>query len=162
MNTIKAYLYPNTVDVQIWDPTNFSTRNPVVYSRPVKVYQGIDNTLQICAKNQDQRPVDLTGYTLQASIQDPTNQQTIANCAVSYTSITTGIGTVTLTSDILDPLENRFYKLTVQRLDALSGTTIDSDYSVPLDLEVLPGYYSDIAPPYIPDGQVLDGGGFSG
>jgi hypothetical protein len=160
MNTIKAYLYPNNVEVQIWDPTIFATRNRVVYSRPIKVYQGIDNTLQIIAKNQDQKPVNLTGYTLQASIQDPTNKQTIANCAITYTSITTGIGSVTLSQDTLDALENRFYKLTVQRIDSLSGITIDDDYSVPLDLEVLPGYYSEMAPPYIPDGDILDGGGY--
>ena len=43
MITVKAYLYPNTVTVQVFDPAIFTVRNRVVYSRTIKVYQGIDN-----------------------------------------------------------------------------------------------------------------------
>jgi hypothetical protein len=74
MITVKTYLYPNLVEVQVFDPTIFTTRNRQVYSRPIKIYQGIDNPIQVVVLNQDQKKVDLTGYAVQADIQDPTNK----------------------------------------------------------------------------------------
>ena len=55
MQTVKAFIYDQKVEVQILDTTIFTTRNRIVYSRPIKVYQGIDNPLQIIVKNQDQK-----------------------------------------------------------------------------------------------------------
>ena len=43
MITVKAYVYPNTAEVQVFDPSIFTVRNRVVYSRPIKVYKGVDN-----------------------------------------------------------------------------------------------------------------------
>ena len=74
MITVKAYLYPNIVEVQVFDPSIFTTRNRVVYSRPIKVYQGIDNPVQVITRNQDQKAVNVTGYAVQLDIQDPLNQ----------------------------------------------------------------------------------------
>ena len=144
MITIKAYLYPNTALVQVFDPTIFNVRNRVVYSRPIKVYQGIDNPIQVIVKNQDQKAVDLTGYTVQADIQDPTNQQTINSYAVTFANIQLGQGNFVLDETTLNSLENRFYKLTFSANTAGTVTPvyIDDNYGVPLDLEVLPAYYS--------------------
>ena len=61
MITVKAYIYPNTAEVQVFDPSIFTTRNRIMYSRPIKVYQGIDNPIQVIVRNQDQKSVDLTG-----------------------------------------------------------------------------------------------------
>jgi len=149
MITIKAYLYPNTVEVQIMDPTIFTTRNRVVYSRPIKVYQGIDNPIQIVVRNQDQKSVDLTGYSLQVDIQDPTNQVTVESFGVTYIDRTKGTGVFTLDRATINTLEQRFYKLTVKRINVSDSSEqpiyIDDNYSVPLDLEVLPAYYADSA-----------------
>ena len=59
MQTIKAYLYPNTAEVQILDPSILTVRNRQVYSRPIKVYQGIDNPIQVVLRNQDQKKITL-------------------------------------------------------------------------------------------------------
>ena len=87
MITVKAFIYPNTAEVQVFDPAIFTTRNSQVYSRPIKVYQGVDNPVQVVVKNQDQKNVNLTGYTVQASIQDPTNQVTIETYAVTFANV---------------------------------------------------------------------------
>ena len=145
MITVKAYLYPNTVEVQIFDPSIFNVRNRVVYSRPIKIHQGIDNPVQIIIRNQDQKPVDLTGSAVQVDIQDPTNQLSIANFAVDFNSagsdITKGLGTVILDQLTIDQLEQRFYKLTFHTVRIQDGATapiyIDDNYTVPIDLEVL-------------------------
>ena len=116
MITVKAYLYPNTVEVQFFDPSIFTVRNRVVYSRPIKVYQGIDNPIQVIVKNQDQKKADLTGYAMQADIQDPTNKITVMSYAVTWANIQMGLGQFTIDSTTLNSLEQRFYKLTFRTI----------------------------------------------
>ena len=149
MITVKAYLYPNTAEVQVFDPTIFTTRNRVVYSRPIKVYQGIDNPVQVMVRNQDQKAVDLTGYVMQAQIQDPTNGVTVETYAVTFADIVKGLANFTLDKATINALENRFYKLTFKTIKTSDNTEqpvyIDDNYGVPLDLEVLPAYYADSA-----------------
>jgi hypothetical protein len=149
MITVKTYLYPNTAEVQVFDPAIFTTRNRQVYSRPIKVYQGVDNPVQVIVRNQDQKNVNLTGYTVQASIQDPTNKTTIETYAVTFANIAVGQGTFTLDKGTINTLENRFYKLTFKTIKTSDNTEqpvyIDDNYGVPLDLEILPAYYADSA-----------------
>lgn len=162
MQTIKTYLYPNTAEVHIMDPAIFTTRNRQVYSRPIKVYQGIDNPIQVVVKNQDQKSVDLTGSTVTASIQDPTNQVTIKSYAVTWANIQLGQGTFTFDANTINSLEQRFYKLafssTVTSTDVTRPVYIDDNYGVPLDLEVLPAYYETSATLPGSDTYSLDGG----
>jgi len=146
---VKTYLYPNTAEVQVFDSSIFTTRNRVVYSRPIKVYQGIDNPVQVVVKNQDQKSVNLTGYTMQAAIQDSTNGVTIETYAVTFSDITKGLANFTLDRLTINTLEQRFYKLTFKTIKSSDNTEqpiyIDDNYGVPLDLEVLPAYYADAA-----------------
>ena len=162
MITIKAYLYPNTAEVQILDPTIFTVRNRQVYSRPIKVYQGIDNPIQVIIRNQDQKSVNLTGYAVQADVQDPTNKVTIESYAVNFVDATRGLGTFILDKVTLDVLEQRFYKLTFKLIRQSDNTAspvyIDDNYGVPLDLEILPAYWSDVAATPGQEDTVYDGG----
>jgi hypothetical protein len=149
MITVKAYLYPNLAEVQVFDPAIFTTRNRQVYSRPIKVYQGVDNPIQVIIRNQDQKKINLTGYTVQAAIQDPTNQVTVETYAVTFANIATGQGTFTIDRATINTLEQRFYKLTFKTNFTADNTEqpvyIDDNYGVPLDLQVLPAYYADSA-----------------
>ena len=162
MQQILTYLYPNLVEVQIWDTSIFKTRNRVVYSRPIKVYQGIDNPLQIVVRNQDQKSVDLTGYLVEAQIQDPVNQLTVNSYAVIWTDITKGYGNFVIDKACIDDLEQRLYKLTfktIRQSDDVEGPMyIDDNYGVPLDLMVLPAYWSNIQPAPNIEQSVVDGG----
>ena len=162
MITVKAYLYPNTAEVQVFDPSIFSARNRIVYSRPIKVYQGIDNPVQVIVRNQDQKAVNLTGYTMQAQIQDPTNQVTVNTYAVTFADITKGLGVCILDANTLSSLEQRFYKLTFRTIKTIDNSQqpiyVDDNYGVPLDLEVLPAYYSITEDVPGVDNTVFDGG----
>jgi hypothetical protein len=146
---VKAYLYPNTAEVQVFDPSIYTVRNRVVYSRPIKVYQGIDNPIQVLIRNQDQKAVDLTGFQVTASIQDPTNKVTLMDYPVIFDDITKGLGNFTLDQGLLDTLEQRFYKLTFRRVRLSDSLTrplyIDDNYGVPLDLEILPAFYTPVS-----------------
>lgn len=162
MQTINTYLYDNTVEVQILDTSIFTVRNRKVYSRSVTVYQGIDNPIQVIVKNQDQKKVDLTGYAMQADIQDPTNRVTVMSYAVTWANIAQGLGQFTIDSTTVNSLEQRFYKLTFRTIKTSDNSQkpayIDDNYGVPLDLKVLPAYYENTEG--LPDEQeyVIDGG----
>lgn len=165
MITVKTYLYPNLVEVQVFDPAIFTTRNRQVYSRPIKIYQGIDNPIQVVVLNQDQKKVNLTGYAVQADIQDPTNKVTVASYAITWANIALGQGNFTVDLNTVNSLEQRFYKLTFRRIGDEGGEDvtesplyINDNYGVPLDLEVLPAYYSDTVPLPGIDYTVFDGG----
>lgn len=148
MQTIKTYLYPNTAEIQILDTSVFTVRNRQVYSQTIKVYQGIDNPIQVLAKNQDQKRVNLTGYSMQVDIQDPTNQTTVETFTVNWANIQLGQGTFTISANTVNNLEQRFYKLTFRTISDSDSSEkpvyIDDNYGVPLDLQVLPAYYNNI------------------
>ena len=162
MQTIHAYLYPNKAEVQILDTSIFTTRNRQVYSRPITVYQGIDNPIQVIVKNQDQKRVNLTGYAMQADIQDPVNLVTVESHAVTWANIQAGLGSFTISKDTVNSLEQRIYKLTFKTVNNADNSErpvyIDDNYGVPLDLMVLPAYYSITEPSPGVDNSVIDGG----
>lgn len=145
MQTVKAYVYNNKVEVQILDTTIFTVRNRKVYSRPIKIYQGIDNPIQVIVKNQEQKAVNLTGYALQADLQDPINQVAVISVGVEWLDITKGQGRIVIAREDIDGLEQRFYKLTFKTIKTSDNTEkptyIDDNYGVPLDVEIEQAYY---------------------
>lgn len=146
MQVIKTYTYPNTVTTQVTDVSLFTGgRNRVVYSRTIKVYQGIDNPIQIITLNQDQKSANLVGYTVQVDVQDYTNNVTVWSGNVDYTSgnIAQGKGHITIPAATLANLEQRFYNLTTRTIsstDSQAPLYIDDNFGVPLNIQVLPGY----------------------
>jgi hypothetical protein len=158
---IQAYLYSNIVQVQIWDPAIFSPRNRVVYSRPITIYQGIDNPLQVVIKNQDQKSVNLTGYLVQLDIQDPVNQASVNSLAITITDYAKGLGAVTIPREVVNVLDQRIYKITVKLIDDNTNRErplyVDDNYGASLDLEVLPAWYESVTVDPPPD-EVIDGG----
>ena len=143
------------------DPT-IKTRNRVVYSRPITVYQGIDNPIQVVVKNQDQKNVNLTGYALQVDIQDPINQVTAYSNVVVYSNVSIGTGTFILDKDTVNSLEQRQYQITLKTIrdsDASERPIYsDDNFGVPIDLIVKPAYYSTTITPVGYDETVIDSG----
>lgn len=146
MTAIQTYLYPNTVVAEIWDPSIFTTRNRAVYARPVTVYQGIDNPIQVTVKNQDQKPVNMTGYLLQVDIQDTVASTTVQSLGVNFANLQLGRGSFTISKELANSLDQRRYKLTFRTIRTDNNTEqpvyIDDNFGVPLDLEILPAYRS--------------------
>ncbi|CAB4133286.1 hypothetical protein UFOVP257_116 [uncultured Caudovirales phage] len=158
---IQCYLYPNIIEIQLWDPTIFSPRNRVVYSRPIKVYQGIDNPMQLVIKNQDQKPVNVTGYLVQLDIQDPLAQGSVESLAITMVDTTKGLGKVTIPKEVVNSLDQRIYKLTIKLIDQATNIErplfIDDNFTALLDLQVLPGWYESM-PLTLNGDEVLDAG----
>lgn len=145
MQTLKSYLYPTTVEVQIPDPLIFSVRKRTVYSHPIKIFQGTDNPIQIVINNQDNKPVDCTGYAVQVHLQDPISANTVANYSVTFANVILGQGSITVSKEQVDALDQRIYKLAVKRIRLSDSQETpaysDANYTVPIDVLVMPGYY---------------------
>jgi hypothetical protein len=147
MQTIEVYWYKNILEVQIIDPAIFTTRNRIVYSRTIKVYQGIDNPIHVVTKNQDQKQVDLTGYDLQVDIQDPVSEVTVETFTVNFVVQNKGLGTFTIPAGVVNGLDRRHYELTVKLINTSSADEtplyIDDNYGLRVPLQVLSGFYSN-------------------
>ena len=63
MQKISSYLYPNRIQL-LADLAGFSTEYTNVYQRTVKIYNGIDNTIEFDIKNADQKRIDLSTLSL--------------------------------------------------------------------------------------------------
>jgi len=163
MQTIEIFHYKNILNVQVIDPAIYTTRNRIVYSRTIKIYQGIDNPIHVVAKNQEQKPADLTGYDVRVDIQDPENALTVETFTVTFVTQDKGLSTFTIPKNVVNALDQRHYELTVKlvNLDTNDETPlyIDDNYSVRLPLQVLPAYYDNmpVLPVAIYDG-VVDAG----
>ncbi len=134
-----------------------------MYARPVTVYQGIDNPIQVVAKNQDQKPVNLTGYTMTAEIQDPVSQNTVQSVAVSFSNISLGRGSFTINTALVNQLDQRMYKLTFKTTNVSTNADapvyVDDNFGVPLDLVVKPAYYNEAVVIATPGTEItIDGG----
>ena len=163
MQTINVFWYKNILEIQWLDPAIFSTRNRIVYSRTVKIYQGIDNPIHIVTKNQDQKAVNLTGYDVQVDIQDPENSLTVETFTVNFITQTKGLGVFTIPKAVVNALDQRHYEFTVKLINLTSNDEtplyIDDNYGARLPVQVLSGYYSNtpVLPVAIFDG-VVDAG----
>ena len=81
--------------------------------------------------------------------------------AVDMTDITTGQGTVIITRDVVNSLDQRYYKLTIKLIKQSNNAErplyIDSNFGALLDLEVLPAWYESM-PLTLNSDEVIDGG----
>lgn len=147
MQTIEAFWYKNILEVQVLDPAIFTVRNRIVYSRTIKIYQGIDNPIHVVAKNQDQKPVNLTGYDMQVDIQDPENEITAEVFTVDFVQQDKGLGVFVIPKDVVNRLEQRHYELTCKLIKLSDNKEtplyIDDNYSARLPLQVLSGFYDN-------------------
>jgi hypothetical protein len=62
MQLIPRYLVKNRIDL-VLDMIGFITEYRPVYQRQIKIYRGIDNTVQFRILNADQKPISLSGKT---------------------------------------------------------------------------------------------------
>lgn len=135
-----------------------------MYAKPVVIYQGIDNPLQVRVRNQEQTPVNMTQYVLQIDIQDPLNEQTVQSFSVKFTNVEKGFGNFVIPKDLVNILEQRHYKITFKAIKKIDNQErpayVDDNYHVPMDLIVKPGYYSNMPPgaEEIDDFLKIDGG----
>lgn len=114
MSVITSYLYDNKITVQILDddPT-IKTRNRIVYSRPVKVYQGVDNVITLQFKNNDQKAANIAGKTFTFSLTANIGNTAVWSTTATISNVSTAIGSVTIDQANVANLTQEYYNYTV-------------------------------------------------
>jgi len=122
MQKISTYLYPNRIEL-LADLAGFTVEYTNVYQRNIKIYAGIDNTLEFDIKNADQKRIDLSTLTqIRLNIMDASGQA-LPNSPYTVTPTlpqTTykGLASVTLPQDDLDELDHQFLSFSVSGIQA--------------------------------------------
>ena len=120
MQKISTYLYPNRIEL-LADLAGFTVEYTNVYQRNIKIYAGIDNTIEFDIKNPDQKRIDLSTLSMiELNVMDASGQA-LPNSP--YTVIpmlpqTTykGLASVTLPQDDLDQLDHQFLSFSVSAI----------------------------------------------
>lgn len=118
-----------------------------MYSRPVTIYQGVDNPIQVVIKNQEQRPVNVAAYTIQAAIQDPVNRVTVEIFPVIMSDAARGLGSFVIDKTTMLELDQRFYHITFKAIKTSDNSEqpmyIDDNFGAPIPVEVREAYYAE-------------------
>jgi spore germination protein GerM len=127
MQKISTYLYPNRVQLLV-DLAAFNVEYTNVYQRIVKIYNGIDNTIEFDIKNADQKRIDLTTLSsIQLNVMDATGTE-LPNSPYTVTpTAMKGIATVTIPQEDLTDLTEQFLKYSVTALKDGADVMIYAD-----------------------------------
>ena len=113
MQKISSYLYPNRIQL-LADLASFNVEYTNVYQRIVKIYNGIDNTIEFDIKNADQKRIDLTTLSnIELNVMDSSGYE-LPNSPYRVTPTTLkGIATVTIPQEDLVDFSNQFFTYSV-------------------------------------------------
>lgn len=113
MQKVLSYLYPNRVQI-LANLTGFTVEYTNVYQRNVKIYNGIDNTIEFDIKNADQKRIDLnTLGQIQLNVMDasglalPNSPYTVTPTALK------GIANVTIPQEDLVDLTDQYLRFSL-------------------------------------------------
>ena len=116
MLKISSYLYPNRIEL-LANVAGFTTEYTNVYQKTVKIYSGVDNTIEFDIKNADQKRINLTSLSLiQMHIMDATGKALACSpYTVTPMNQTTfqGLATVTIPAADMEILGGQFLQYTV-------------------------------------------------
>lgn len=133
MQLIPRYLYNNVTNI-ISNDTGFIVEYRPVYSRQLKVYRGIENSIQFRTLNADQKPVDVSAKTPVLVVFDEANNKIIERtCTVQddgSTTSTKGMLTATITENDLLNVKQQYLKYNIyfENADSNSLTYADRNF----------------------------------
>ena len=113
MQKISSYLYPNRVQL-LADLASFNVEYTNVYQRNVKIYNGIDNTIEFDIKNADQKRLDLATFTSIIMHVMDSSGKALSTSPYEVTPTTVkGIASVIIPKDDLVSLEPQYLQFSV-------------------------------------------------
>jgi hypothetical protein len=144
MTTITSYLYDNKVIVQILDDDpEIKTRNRIVYSRPIKVYQGVDNVITLQFRNNDQKAANIAGKSFALTLTAAQGEAAVWTGNVTIGNVVTAVGTVVLDKSSVDNLSQEYYNYTVSYTDGdlTLPAYVDDNWGAAGQLQVIKNLY---------------------
>jgi len=143
MQVFKQYLLNNRVTL-VADLADFVTEYRQMYKRNVKVYKGIDNTVEFRIKNADQKPVSIDGKAVRFDITDTQNKLLLTKNAVvlddGSTKSKKGLMTVKLTEGELLDIDDQLAKYSCYIIEADGERTLlyaDTQFGATGTIEII-------------------------
>jgi hypothetical protein len=144
MQKIQFYLVPNRMVVTT-DRVGFNTEYRQVYQRKLKLYKGINNTIQLDIRNSEQRKADVIGYTADILFFDTDRKKLFE---VSGTPITSQPGQISITVEqtTLDTIDPQNLLMAARLTKTVGPTTtelplyIDGQFELVGHVQLLDGY----------------------
>jgi hypothetical protein len=157
MQKISSYLYPNRIEL-LANLAGFTVEYTNVYQRIVKIYNGIDNTIEFDIKNADQKRIELVTdpviNNIELNIMDASGQA-LPNSPYTVTPHATlkGIATVTIPQEDLADLSDQYLRYSVTAAKAGNDVMLygDSRFGATGTIELIGN-----AMPIIKDDRIYD------
>lgn len=120
-------------------------RNMTMYARNLKVYKGADNPIVIEIKNNDQKPVDITGKTFVFNVLDQDERKTLISRTGTTVNASKGKVKFTISESDLLNVSGQFLNYSI--LETTTGTRgavfVDDQYGALGNIEVIDGPYTE-------------------
>jgi hypothetical protein len=148
MQKISSYLYSNRIQAVVnlaASPLEWR----IVYQRKFKIYQGLDNVLELDVKNAEQKRIDITDYDMKFVVMDQLNQEVYVGDVDTDTG-TKGLGLMSIPASALDTITPQFLKYTVYILnddDTKTPVYGDTQFGVTGTMDLLGGAMPTGLPP---------------
>ena len=161
MQQINSYIYDNSVLAQYDVDPEIMQRNRVVYTNTLQIYKGIDNILKIKVQNADQKPVNITGFTLTFNIVEDyvfANATTVLSTNETIVNANAGLGSVTISSLNMVQLtaEQYNYNVKINNGTANIAAYVDDNYGAAGQIMVSSAAYPVAAPVALDLGTIND------
>jgi hypothetical protein len=146
MQKLFGYLTNQNLSVVYSPDATVENRNKKVYSRPLKAYRGIKNTLQLQLKDSDQKPVVITGKTFVFNILNPSTYVVILSKTGTISNANLGKVNFELSDSDLRNTDANMYTYSVHELNADSTRTIvfgGDNYDAGGTIEIIDGVYNE-------------------
>ena len=140
-----GYLVDQKQTVVYSTDTSVEHRNRTVYSRPLKAYRGIKNTLQLQLKDSDQKPVVITGKTFVFNILNPSTYVVILSKTGTITNANLGKVDFELSDSDLRNTDASMYTYSVheQLADGTRKVVFSGDnYDAGGTIDIVDGVYN--------------------
>jgi hypothetical protein len=116
MPTVFLYKFKEYVQLLQFDA------NPQLVNWPMtiydtKLYKGVTNTIDFVIRNNERRPINLVGLTMQATIQDQLTGEVVLTKTVDVTVAIQGKARLTLDPGEVEDLNSGYYNYSIQNTD---------------------------------------------
>jgi len=109
MQIIAGYLYKPYITVIKNSQRTPNLENQQVYARPLELFRGIDNRVEIQLRNNELKKVNLLDHSLVLNLFDNANNQLLLSRQLNMVYTSTGLATTLIESYILDSITPGFY-----------------------------------------------------
>lgn len=130
MQSISGYLYRQAIELIIMD-SGPHRENTLVYAKPLQIYKGIDNTIRLLIKNQEQKLLSLRDSIIEFNLISSDNHELVFKRACTVT-IDKGAAILTLAETDLNDVTAGVYTYSVKLVNGEGETRIvyaDDNYN---------------------------------